>query len=114
MSEASGLELLPGSSLELYVKNSFELKDQSEVNGNTGDPGLVHVLFMGTADVVISGQSTLVGHVAASDARLKIEGVSHVFGTFLGQEIEMKDGSGFHLDKHPPPLIHIARWVQQP
>ena len=92
------IELLPGASLKIYVKGDIEIDDAGSINMNTGDPSRVHIYAIGPGEFEVDEGSQIVATIVAPQRTLELEDNSHLYGKFIGESLELTDGSWFHLD----------------
>jgi fibro-slime domain-containing protein len=99
MSTHSAIQLLPGATLDLYVRQDVTIMPHAELNANTGLPYLVTIYVLGSEELRISQPHGVVyATVVAPDAEMRVMPNSEFFGTFIGRALEVKANAGFHLD----------------
>lgn len=78
------------SKVEFYIENSFNLGGSSSINQN-GHINNVNVFYKGAADINLSGNQKLFGHVFIENAPLILGGSGNIFGHILsnGERIEV-------------------------
>jgi fibro-slime domain-containing protein len=100
------LELLPGATLRLYVEGGFSLDSGSEFPSGGGSPHDITVYYTGTSDMqILSGSTGPRARVAAPNATLVLDAVSHFYGTFAGKGVRLTSGSSFHQDIAPHDFV---------
>lgn len=96
MKHTSRIELLPGSTLKLYVGGAFSMWQGSKLNVNTMDPNLVTIYDYSTSTMDISQNSTLYATIIAPNATLSLGQGVEFYGLFLGDSIDLKQDSQLH------------------
>jgi fibro-slime domain-containing protein len=98
------LELLPDSSLDLYVHNVATIQDMSQMNMNTWDPSRLRIFNLGTEPFICQNSSDIVGNLVSPNALLHLQDVGHFYGTVTARSLHIQNGAGLHVDaKGPPP-----------
>jgi fibro-slime domain-containing protein len=99
MAAQSALELLPGATLALYVKQAVTILPLANLNANTGLPGLVTIFVLGDEELRISQPLGVVyAVVIAPHAHMRVMPNAEFFGTFVGRSLEVAANAGFHVD----------------
>jgi len=99
MATHSDLELLPGATLALYVKQSVVILPHANLNANTGLPGLVTIFVLGDEELRISQPLGVVyAVVIAPQAHMRVMPNAVFFGTVVGRSLEVQANAGFHVD----------------
>ena len=96
MKHTSRIELLPGSTLTVYVGGAFSMWQGSLLNVNTMDPNLVTIYVYGTSTIDISQLSSIYATVIAPNSTLELGQGVEFFGSFHGKSIDMKQDSKLH------------------
>ena len=91
-------ELLPGSSVSLYVKGNTYFEDQAEVNFN-GDPADFTIYNLGTNHIDLENGAVLCARVISPDGLFHLRNSAEFYGTYVGGTLNMSNTSEFHLDR---------------
>jgi fibro-slime domain-containing protein len=97
----SHVNLLPGSSLTLYVKERLALDRDCTANMNTGDPTRLSIRRTsvgGAGRVALTNGSRLCGRVQGAGTTLALDGGAELFGSFIGRCVEVRGRSAVHVD----------------
>jgi fibro-slime domain-containing protein len=93
-----GLRIGNNASLRLFVKEGFECRT-APCNMNTGDPSRLHIYALGDEPLRVEGNTAhLVARIFAPDATLSLHQSSQVYGTFVGESIDLDNNAWFHVD----------------
>ncbi len=111
MSGTSQIIINPDSSLKIYTAGNFAMGGSTGIqNGTSATPNLpVHFTLLGTRTeaqtaaagmqaIVLRGTNHLSAVVFASNANVVVNGGPHVYGSILGNRIEMGGNGEFHQD----------------
>lgn len=96
MKQSSRIELLPGSSLNLYIGGAFSMWQGSQFNMNTLDPTLVTIYDYSTVKMDISQLSSLCATIITPNATLELGQGVEFFGSYIGKSIDLKQDSQLH------------------
>lgn len=102
LAQRNVLNILPNSSLTLYVTGLFMVSQTSTMNMNTWKPSLLKIYNLGTTRMEINQASKVCAQIVTPQAGLRLAQDDHFYGTFVGQTIRMDQTTGFHLDKSIP------------
>ena len=93
------IELLPGATLNLYVRGSAVLKNNTAINANTADPDRCQLLMLDGSMVDCQNGTEMYASVVAPQSLLFVQNGAQVCGSFVLGSLSLRnDGSGIHLD----------------
>ena len=92
------LELLPGATLEIYVKKDAEIENNVDVNVYTTDPSRMLIYNLGVEEFILKNYVDVYARVIAPDGGLLIENNGDLFGSYTGKTFHIKNSGGFHVD----------------
>lgn len=95
---ASKLIIEAGSSLKLYVDESFELKNDAEVNVQDGDADRMTLYVTGDDEVTLKNDAAMYASIDAPESKLSIKNGAVLYGVFSGDQLEMKNAAVFHVN----------------
>ncbi|MCZ6835372.1 MAG: fibro-slime domain-containing protein [Planctomycetota bacterium] len=95
---SSVVEIPDGSSLTIFIKGSFIMKDQASLN-TSDHPERVVIINLGTQPIRLLNQASLSAHVISPDAALDLVNGAQIFGRFAGESVNLTNGAKFHLDQ---------------
>ncbi len=101
MSSNSMLTLLPGATLDLYVKTDLTIQPNSSLNPppTSGVPGNVTIYHLGTGEMRVSQPNGVVyATVIAPTAEMQLMPTAEFYGTFIGQDLQILATAAFHAD----------------
>jgi hypothetical protein len=118
VSDSARLELLPGSTLRVYVGDSVMFKDPgSRVNAD-GNPAAMTIYIYskgsgdGTDDVTIKDGTVVRATITGSDGDLTVANDATFRGTFAGRSATIKDRARVELTTggsgEPPPMSDVS------
>jgi choice-of-anchor A domain-containing protein len=88
-----------GSSLELYLGGTFEGKNNSELQNDTGDAANLKIFGLDTCtSIIIKNSGDFYGAIYAPKANLVLHNGGTVEGSFVGDNFEMKNSGTFIYD----------------
>ncbi len=93
--------LSPGATLRLYVKEDITFMPHSIFNGHPGSgiPSRATIYNLGDEEMEISQPNGSVHATVVSPwAEMRVMPTGEFYGTFIGKELEIKPGAGFHVD----------------
>jgi fibro-slime domain-containing protein len=91
--------LQPGARLSLYVDESIMILPNSTFNANTGNPARATIYGLGNENMRISQPNGIVcAGIVLPDAEMEVMPNAHFFGTFIGEDLDVKANASFHLD----------------
>ncbi|MHC4765140.1 MAG: fibro-slime domain-containing protein [Planctomycetota bacterium] len=109
MAAHSALELLPGATLVLYVKQTVTILPHANLNANTGLPGLVTIYVLGDEELRISQPLGVVyAVIVAPNAHMRVMPTAEFFGTYVGKSLAVKANAGFHADGGAPVPVDVC------
>jgi fibro-slime domain-containing protein len=93
------LVLLPGATLDLYVREDVAIMPHSNLNAVPGIPDRVLIYVLGN-DTISVGQPHGVAYavVVAPHATMNVQPNANFYGAFVGDSMKVSPGGGFHLD----------------
>jgi len=96
VSGAGVIEVLPNSSLTIYVKGTSTMSGGTRIDG----PNLSNIKLMnlGTGLVDITGSSQFQGVIMSPNGAVTIENGAAAFGAVMAKQISILGGSQFHQD----------------
>ena len=96
-STLGGIELLPGAQLRLYLMDDADI--ESPLNMNTGDPSVCTIYKVGTGTMrADSKDAKVVARILAPEGNLVVRNTAEVFGTYVGNLIDLDNSAQFHVD----------------
>ena len=108
LSTSAKVVLLPGASLQLYVKLGIVFMPYSTFNSHpySGIPGRATIYNLGTTEMRISQPNGEVyATVVAPTARLRVMPNGEFYGNFIGMDLDVKANAGFHVDMAVPVVL---------
>jgi fibro-slime domain-containing protein len=93
--------LAPDATLTIYAAPGaeVEIKEQSLVNTEGADPGLLMINALGGGKLEIGHRSHVYAIVTAPERELEIKAAGHLYGAFLGDSVKLEhDWCGLHTD----------------
>ena len=91
------VDVLPDSSLTLYVKGNLEVGDSAKLNDSTKDPSRLHIYMIGNNKAFEMGNDAIVhGVVENPDGRVSIGNSAELFGK--AQAAQLLGGGRLHVD----------------
>ena len=99
------VEIMPGSSLALYVKKDATVQDSAEVNYNTANPSRLMIFNLGYLPFNLQNESHLYGQLQSPAAELLVQNNAHFYGRFIGELLHVKNEGGFHFDTNTGPTM---------
>ena len=91
------VDVLPDSSLTLYVKGNLEVGDSAKLNDSTKDPSRLHIYMIGNNKAFEMGNDAIVhGVVENPDGRVSIGNSAELFGK--AQAAQLLGGGRIHVD----------------
>ena len=98
----ASIEILPDSSLTIYVGQSCTFTDQSEVNVNTKDPSRLVIYAKGSGyEIAIKKQAKVHAVIDAPSSWMSIDDNGKFFGSFMGTRLLLTHQAEFHHDQNP-------------
>ena len=95
----SGLTLLPGATLDLYVKGSTVIYQHSPAMTVDGaDLSRLRLYSLGTGSVTITEGTIFQGVIVAPKSDVILDGASDVSGAIIGKNVTIQGGTKFHED----------------
>jgi fibro-slime domain-containing protein len=95
----ANLLLRPESRLSLYVDESITIMPHTTFNANTGNPAVATIYGLGDENMRISQPHGIVcAGVVLPDAEMEVMPNAQFFGTFIGEDLDIKANASFHLD----------------
>ncbi len=85
----------PGSSLDLYITGS---KVTIETKASWSDPTSTRMWVVGSPQMKLQTEAAFYGTIYAPDAKLLIQTKGHLYGSFIGNELQMKTEGAVHVD----------------
>lgn len=99
LTDGAHLKFSAGASLDLYVKGQCTLDNKDKLGTVDNDPTIIHIYLLGSATMVVDGNATKVyATITAPQASLIVQNDAEVFGTFIGQNMELVGKGRFHQD----------------
>ncbi len=103
MSSNASIQVLPGSSLTLYVGGTFTMANTSTLNTSAGDPRATIIYMIGAAKAMTLNDSSQVCAYTYNNAGgLSIVGgttpAPEYFGVFHGTTVNLQSNAKFHAD----------------
>ncbi len=98
------VHLMPDSTLSLYVTGAINLAmPHSNFNAppNSGMPGRAIIYNLGTEPMVVGHPNSVIyATIIAPWAEMRVMPNSEFFGNFIGQDLDIQPGAGFHVDNN--------------
>lgn len=102
LDEFARLEILPDSSLTIYVGDSIKIAANAQANVNTGQASKLVFYSMGTGFVhTIDGDASAYAIIDAPSSSLVISGNGRLYGAFMGNTLSVKNFGQLHVDRNP-------------
>ncbi len=105
LSTHADVVLLPGASLQLYVRQGIVFMPHSTFNSHpdSGIPGRATIYNLGITEMRIGQPNGEVyATVVAPTARMRVMPNGEFYGNFIGMDLEVKANAGFHVDMAVP------------
>lgn len=100
------LELLPGATLALYVREGTHIQPRARFNMNTWQPSRATIHILGTGEFKVSQpQAQVCAAVVSPNAVMKVMPNADFYGTFIGHSLDLQPNSGLHIDAALLPAI---------
>lgn len=119
MYDGSNLNVLPGSTLELWIGGSVDISQGAKINAVTKNPDLCLIYVYGDKDIRYGQLTEIYAHTIAPRCKLWTQQQTQVFGAIIASELDMGQqsqitivdpgtGIGFGQDVWwpPTPMIH--------
>lgn len=90
--------LLEGdATLELYIRGTAFIGQQSYFNVNTADPFRATIFYLGTDPLIMDNTADVYANIAAPAAQLQIGNSVHVRGNFIGRAFQLRNTGDFTI-----------------
>lgn len=89
--------LAPDATLELYVRGSIFMGQQSEFNVSTADPFRATIYSLGSSPVDFDNVADIYANIAAPRAELQVGNAVHVRGNFIGASFRLRNTGDFTI-----------------
>ncbi|MHC4414794.1 MAG: fibro-slime domain-containing protein [Planctomycetota bacterium] len=100
----SKVELLPGSTLTVYIQGgSASISQSSTVNMNTWDPSRCLFYFVGAGTFEISQDCTVCARIVAPDGTVQLDQNDHLYGSIVARTANFDQTTGYHAEAGIPP-----------
>lgn len=98
--DGGGLTVLAGSRLTIYCMKGLSISVPVNMPGGlSGDPDALHIFAVGPEPVAVKGNgAALAARIYAPQGVLEIETGAKVFGTYVGNLVDMDNKAEFHMD----------------
>ena len=118
----TGIEILPNSSLELYVGGAVKMYSHAPAVTVDG-PGLsrMKIFVLGTGPVSIPDSTTMEGVIMAPQSDVTLDSGSSLLGAVIAKSVKIQGGASIHEDKNitgasPHDAVTLSgysfRWVR--
>ena len=96
----SEVEILPDSSLTLYLGGDMNLRNTSTVNNLTQEPKRCQVFGIGTTDqsFLMEQSSVFYGTIYAPDATVSLENGAELYGAIIADNADLRNSAELHFD----------------
>ena len=98
------IEILPNSSLTVYIKGSCTFSNNIDANVNTWTPSKFMIVNLGTQDITLDNHIELYAVVLAPTATLNMGNNVDFCGNFTGKTVTLSNSAGFHNDGAGTPM----------
>lgn len=106
------IEILPDSSLTIWAGKDFQITDQSQVNMNTANPTICTILYWGgnSNTFKVQNEADIYATFVSPDADLLLQDNSNFYGLFMGKQLLLQNGAGYHHDgdSSPPDVCGVS------
>ena len=93
MGNNSDLILAPGATLEMYVHNNADLRNNTSFNAFPGDSSDATIYFLGSGTITVSNSHALYASVIGPNVHLHVENSAKIHGSFQVDQLTLEDGS---------------------
>ena len=92
------VELLPGATLQLYIKDDISIGNNAMLNVNTADPTRMTIYYLGTSTMDLGNNEQIYARIVAPNAAVDISNNTQVFGSIVADSITLSQNAQFHQD----------------
>ena len=97
----------------------WKVEEQAKLNVNTADPAAVRIyLLSADDDAEAEEEAEVYATISCPDGTLTVEDDAHIYGSFIGQELQLEEGGAYHQDLKPASpaggvAAYVVRWAEQ-
>jgi len=102
LQNSSRLQVLPGSSLTVYILKDGLIENSVLVNTVLAKPSLCTIYYLGTSEMLIQNGTHVYATVVSPNAPFHLKNDGQFYGNFTGESAIIDNVAGFHIDKAAP------------
>ena len=102
LQNSSRLQVLPGSSLTVYILKDGLIENNVLVNTALSDPAACTIYYLGTSEMLIQNGTHVYATIISPDAPFHLKNDGQFYGRFTGESAIIDNVAGFHIDMAAP------------
>jgi fibro-slime domain-containing protein len=98
------IEIMPNSSLSVWVKGRCDFENRVECNLNTAKPANFMIYNLGNRRIVMRNGAKVYGRIVSPGAKVHMSNRSQFYGGLTAESLRMEDFAGLHIDAGKPQI----------